>query len=342
MTRNGEFLTQSCTDPEAEYLVEGLIPRGQIILIAALPGEGKSHIVLNLVYHIAYGALFLGRRTRMGGVQILDNDNPRDVIVKRIRKTKNAIEGEGYNVHAEVDIQHYSGLRLDAKDKTVGAWAELRNVSHEIRPAVILIDNLAAFHSQDENRANEMRRVVDGIETLRDLCESSVVVVHHFNKGNGSFIKRLRGSTVLYAASEVAWEIRTLSRRDGRLESLGVIPQPRKGVTPLPFRVVVEDSNDSLRLRHDGEYRPVEDPALDKLGHMIFHIFLRDNIDRTVNDVKKVLSGMGSDSEIREALRQLDRMEALRVQREKSKSHRYVYSLRATECPWCRAGVPCR
>jgi hypothetical protein len=62
--RNGEFLKHDPLKDKGEnHLVDNLMPTGQIILMAGLPGEGKSFCSIGIAYHIAYIAPFLGKNT---------------------------------------------------------------------------------------------------------------------------------------------------------------------------------------------------------------------------------------------------------------------------------------
>jgi hypothetical protein len=181
-----------------------------------------------------------------------------------------------------------------------------------------------------------MERVSQSLLDIKALSSASVIVCHHFGKAkSGDVFHRLRGSSVIYARSETALEIRALKFRDGGLDSFGVIPQARKGRNISPFRVRLEENGGRLTFKNDGEYKPVSDPELDRLSHMVVHLFLLDKEERTVYDVKEKMAGMGSDSEIREALRTLHKMKLLKV-KQSGKSHRFMYSpVDNLSCSWC-------
>lgn len=334
--RNGEFLKYDpLKDQINNHLIDELIPSGQIVLAAGLPGEGKSFFTLGVAYYIAYGACFLEKNVSKGPVLILDSENPKKVLTERIEKIKRGLENDGYSNAAEVDIQHYSGFMLDNKV----TWTEIEKVIRDIKPVLITMDHQRCFHDQDENSSRGMEKVANAELDLLNICGSTVFVSHHFNKReSGSFYQRLRGSGVIYARSEAAFEIRALKHKGGRLESFGIIPQPRKEKLTLPIRVVLEETEEFIRFRNGGNYDPVGDPVLDDVSHKAAHIFIFDKKESTVNEIKEILAGMASDKEIRDSLRILEQKGIVEAKRSGS-SHKFVYAPKSSfVCPWCKPG----
>lgn len=328
--RNGDFLAKTLTSPTAS-IVSSLVQPNRSALWASIPGEGKSLVALALSYHIPYGAPFLDMEVTIGNVMIMDSENRLDVLQSRIKKIKKGLEDDGYRKQAEIDIQHYSGFFLDDKS----TWAAIRYAILAVNPSLILIDHLAAFHHQDENSESQMKKVTTGIEELMAITGSSVLVLHHFNKNdNRTFFKRLRGSSALYAKADAGCEVRSLSLSSGKLEKVGLIPQPKKDITPSPIRAKIEEGDSWMRLVYDGTYKPVEDPRLDKITHEILHIFLNAPTDEySVLDVKDILAGYASETEIRNVLRDCEKQGLLRMTPRQSNKFCYIYA--GVPCPWC-------
>ena len=330
--RNGDFLTKTPTSPTTG-IVGSLVQPNRLGLWASIPGEGKSLLAEAMLYHIAYGAPFLDMKVTVGNVMIIDSENRYDVLTSRIKKIKQGLEDAGYKKQGEIDIQHYSGLFLD--DKTKSTWADVANEILAVNPSLILIDHLAAFHRQDENSESQMKKVTAGIEELMQIRGSSILVLHHFNKNdNRTFFKRLRGSSALYATSDTACEVRTLSLNNGMLEKVGLIPQPRKDITPSPIRAKIEEGDNWLRVVSDGTYKPVEDPRMDRISHDIFHLFLNAPASElSVDDVHDNLAGYASDTEIRNVLRDCDKQGLLIMT--PRQSNKFCYRYAGVPCPWC-------
>lgn len=330
--RNGDFLKQTPSNPSG--MVGSLLQPNRLGLWASIPGEGKSLVAETMLYHIAYGAPFLGMTVTVGNVMIIDSENRLDVLQSRIRKIRKGLELDGYKKQAEIDIQHYSGFLLD--NKSVPAWADVANEILAVNPSLILIDHLAAFHHQDENSESQMKKVTAGIEELMQIRGSSVLVLHHFNKNdNGTFFKRLRGSSALYAKADAGCEVRSLSLNNGKLEKVGLIPQPKKDITPSPIRAKIIEGDSWLKVVYDGTYQPVEDPRMDRISHDIFHLFLNaPTSELSVNDVNDMLAGYASEHEIRNVLRDCDKQGLLEMT--PRQSNKFCYSYAGVPCPWCQ------
>jgi archaellum biogenesis ATPase FlaH len=328
--RDEDFLKNNPS--KAKDLIDGMLKTKRIGLIAGDPGSGKTFFTLGVAYHIAYGANFLNQKTNKGAILIIDRENSEEELRGRIRKIKKAIEEEGYSDKAEVEIQHYPCFLLN--DKRM--WSEIEKVIQDIRPVLITIDHLRAFHTLNENSSQDMEKIANYLIELSNICDSTIMVVHHFNKNvAGSFLKRLRGSIQIYARSEFAFEVRALSHNAGLLESFGVIPQPRKEKNISPFRVILEEDDKHIKFKYGGEYQPVEDPVLDTIAHRIAHVFIKDKEVYTVEKVKGILAGMASDRQVREALYTLEQKSIVSLTR-MGKAHKFEYMPKTDFCPWCQ------
>lgn len=342
--RNGDFTRKTIYSPQIDYIVEGLLGANRLSIWASVPGEGKSLLAETLCYHVAYGAPYLGMKVRTGSVMIIDSENRRDILVNRITKIKEGLKLDGHSGQGEIDIQHYSGFLLDDK----ATWHDVVSEIGVLHPSLIMIDHLAAFHHQNEDKEEQMKKVTAAIELLMSLTGSSVLVLHHFNKlDSGNFFKKLRGSSALYAICDAACEVRTLSKtEDGRLEKVGLIPQARKEITPAPIRVKVEEQDDWLKLVYDGTYKPIEDPKMDLLLHKFYHLFLEDQAEKTVKQVMSSSAGFASDYELRSCLRFLEHNLGLITSERKGKGGGFHYSLHCPpstqhiDCPWCNQRFP--
>lgn len=341
--RNGAFLKQTLK-PTTNYIVQDFLIPDRFALWASPPGEGKSILAEALIYSVAYGAPFIGKKVAGGNIMVIDSENRKDILVERISKIKQALENEGYKKQGEIEIQHYSGFLLDDKS----TWAPVEKEIKTLEPSVILIDHLACFHHQDENRENNMKIVTTAIEELMAIKGSSVVVLHHFNKyDTGNFFKRLRGSSALYAKCDVACEVRALSHSDGKLEKTGIIFQPRKDITPAPIRVKIEEGDNWMKLVYDGTYKPVDDPRLDDLAHKFYHEFLDpvDTDEITVKKMIKIVKSYATDTEVRLCLRFLEHNKGLISSERRGLGGGFHYSLnippgvKSLVCPWCNQTV---
>lgn len=326
--RNGHFLTPP--EIEQKYVVENMVGANRLVLWASIPGEGKSLLSEALLYHVAYGAPYLGMDVKVGNVLVIDSENRRDVLRGRCTRIKAGLEMDGFKKQGEVDFKHYSGFLLDVKE----TWKPIAEEIKELKPSLIVLDHLTMFHLQDEDNSKGMTKVCNLIEELMSIGNSSALVMHHLNKmHSGPFVKRLRGSIAIYAKSDCACEVRSLAHNNGKLEKAGLIFQPRKDAMPDPIRVRIEEGDDWLKVKHDGTYVPVEDYKMDSIYHDIYHALLKAGVEMSVNDVIETLEGYASSREVRDSLRELENR-ALLGKRMLNRG-KYMYKVVLKTCPWC-------
>ncbi|MGH9815734.1 MAG: AAA family ATPase, partial [Candidatus Acidiferrales bacterium] len=66
-----------------EWLVDGMVPRGGVTLIAGESGTGKTWLGLLLADGVSKGTTFLGRNCQRADVLYLDRENPESLIYER-------------------------------------------------------------------------------------------------------------------------------------------------------------------------------------------------------------------------------------------------------------------
>src|SRR5271165_3889035 len=70
--------------PRTEWIVEGLIPRAAVTLLAGEPGSYKSWLALTLLRSVLTGGKFLERECTALDVLYLDRENPLTVVRERL------------------------------------------------------------------------------------------------------------------------------------------------------------------------------------------------------------------------------------------------------------------
>ena len=65
-------------------MVEGILPRASVTLLAGEPGSYKTWLALALLRGVATGGNFLGRKCAQASVLYLDRENPLAVMRERL------------------------------------------------------------------------------------------------------------------------------------------------------------------------------------------------------------------------------------------------------------------
>ena len=182
--------------PPPNWLLEGLVARGDVTLETGAPGLGKSWVTMGLTVAVAdrhptfLGLPVLGH----GRVLYVDQENPNDVIFQRLNALGLTAEGK-----RNVRYLWNCGIRLDRDPD------EFLEEAMAYEPSLIVLDSLTRLHSRDENNAGEMATLFnEGIQPLARETGAAVVLIHHDSKAGAP-----RGSIDIVASADAALHIET-------------------------------------------------------------------------------------------------------------------------------------
>jgi len=174
-----------------EWIVDGIIPRSSVTLIAGEPGSYKSWLALALLRAVTTGGRFLNRESKRADVLYLDRENP--VAVVRERLAILGIESLGSS--------RIWGGWLPDSPPLIGD-VRLVQMARERRP-VLIIDSFIRFHSADENSASDMAPVMNDLRILANEG-ATIVALHHKSKTEGS---NYRGSSDIAGGVDTAFSV---------------------------------------------------------------------------------------------------------------------------------------
>ena len=173
-------------EQEASWLVNGWIPEGQITLIAADGGVGKTTLWVNIL-----AALSSGNRC------ILDSDSivrdpgkvifltSEDSVKKKLRRK---IREAGANLHNVITMDLSSDTTGELRDLKIGS-SKLAMLIRQIRPTLCVFDPLQGFLPRDINMGsrNEMRDSLAPLVALGEEVGTSFLIICHSNKRKGAW-----------------------------------------------------------------------------------------------------------------------------------------------------------
>lgn len=209
------------------YIVKGVLDVGAMSVIYGPSNSGKTFFALDLVYHIAIGAPWRGRRVKQAAVLYLAAEGGRGVInrVAALRQAHGvcevalAVKRAGLDLlHDQADLQHIVDIAA-----TVQA-------SHPGLPLVIVIDTLSRIMAGgDENSAADMTALIRNIDAIREATKSHVILVHHTGKDTA---RGARGHSSLRAATDTEIEV---ANENGARAALVTKQRDHQGGETFPF-----------------------------------------------------------------------------------------------------------
>lgn len=213
---------------EPDYLVEGLIERGNMVLVFGDPAAGKSFLTIDLGACVATGSAFHGRATKAGSVIYIAGEGHSGLARRRMAweaDRKFALADR----RAPLFVSTVAGNFLDTATTEV-VIAEIKATAEtEGPPALIIVDTLARnFGSGDENSTSDMNRFVAAIDRLKDQWSNcSALIVHHTGHGNKT---RSRGSFALTGAVDAEFRV----EKDGMVMTV-INTKMKDAPTPAPI-----------------------------------------------------------------------------------------------------------
>ena len=178
--------------PAVQWLIDGVVERGTLTLVAGREKEGKSLLTQALAACVASGGGDMaGIKCNPGRVLLVDAENGERVLHRRVRGLGLARE------HAQnVTIVEARGADLRRH------LAHLDDLLTSYRPDLLVLDSFRSLWTGDENAPGEASAVLDPLRNLVRGHDVAALLIHHAGK-SGTY----RGSTAIGASVENVLEL---------------------------------------------------------------------------------------------------------------------------------------
>jgi len=175
----------------SRFAWEGRVPMGALTIFAGNGGIGKSMILAWLTAQLTKGTLpgdLYGKPVTVA--LIAGEDDLDSVLVSRLTV-------------AGADLRHIRHLDTDVTDGDA-KWKDHPTIAddlvstrtglHEHGVSVLIVDPVVSMQSGNSNNLLDVRRDLNRLAALADELDLAIILVHHFNKGQGNASDRMSGS----------------------------------------------------------------------------------------------------------------------------------------------------
>tara|TARA_B110000116_G_scaffold83989_1_gene73137 strand:- start:240 stop:2162 length:1923 start_codon:yes stop_codon:yes gene_type:complete len=187
--------TSQRTPKPTEWLIENILPKRFNSVIAGTTGSKKSYWTMQLGMCLANEeSEFCGNKIHAKGIKVLyvDCEIGEEEYTRRYHRIKNHMNWKDNGNWLGISK---SGTTMDIY-KTVHEICE-----HHFNPDLIIIDSLYnSTGESDLSKSSPMSKVTNELVKYKDLYDTTILVVAHFNKGGdemGLNMTRMSGSSVL-------------------------------------------------------------------------------------------------------------------------------------------------
>jgi len=159
--------------PPQKFLVDGLIPAGQLVMLGGRGKAGKSWLVLQLIAAVDRGMPFLGKTTSRGKVLYLALEDGRRRLNQRPKILK-------WQPSPDVDI----AFKVDKFDAGGQGLAHIRQAIADKGYDLVVVDTLVKTlsGSADENNNTYMAAICNDLADMAHDSGAAILIVHHTSK----------------------------------------------------------------------------------------------------------------------------------------------------------------
>ncbi|MDC0275427.1 helicase RepA family protein [Verrucomicrobiales bacterium] len=159
-----------------EPVLEGIIGRGEKLILGGSSKAGKTYSLLNLASAITTGGKWLGHKCRKGRVLFLNFE----VSDARMAERNRLLEGAGVDM-AGVDFLNLRGAQFDWATLIEALEYSAQRMSYDL---LILDPVYKLLAGMEENNNTEVARGLAEVERIAVETGAAVAFAHHFSKGN--------------------------------------------------------------------------------------------------------------------------------------------------------------
>ena len=281
----GELITKAgdvkawmdATPPARQWIVDGMIPAGEIGRLVAPGGTGKSMVLLQLAVSVATGGInWLGFTPGQGAskVLILSAEDDTNELHRRFHAIGQGLKAAGELVHpaALSNVVPIAVRGMDLRLITTIDGAAVRDtgrvewlvkVIEQTEAKLVIMDPQMSFYGGEENSNKDAQVWIDTLRHITERTGVTLLIVHHANKaamnGNADGGTAARGASAFRDGCRFELNLAGMTEKDAKDHGIDVddrgryvrLTMPKANYAP-PFQGVwLERGNGGYLSRSD-------------------------------------------------------------------------------------------
>lgn len=211
--------------PKRAWVIQDFLPSKIVAAVIAAGGTGKSYLAMHIAVCVASGTPLFGRYQPRSAAKVvfISGEDDQHELQRRLHKVVAGLSPQArslvnQNLHfidladsfelfternskGEMEITKIPGLICDQIISQIGSDISL-----------VINDPVARFRGGDENFAADATRYVQALQQIRDKLNTSVLCLHHVNKGGGTGVNQnnARGSSAFIDGVRLVFQLNVL------------------------------------------------------------------------------------------------------------------------------------
>jgi len=197
------------------FVWDGYLPRGQVALLGAHGGTGKSTIALMLAVCTVLGRPLFGADTDQSNVLFVSLEDGVNIVRHRLASICRAwlidpeLLRDGLHVVDGTEHPELFSAETRGAGETTGSYFELRKIVQSENIGLVVVDNASDAFGGDEIQRRQVRAFMRSLAVVARLTDCAVMLLAHVDK-NTSRNKKAEGGEG-YSGS-TAWHNSARSR----------------------------------------------------------------------------------------------------------------------------------
>ncbi|MGH2413593.1 MAG: AAA family ATPase, partial [Microcystaceae cyanobacterium] len=203
-----------------EWVLPGILPKGETVLLAALAKTGKTLLATDIAYAVLSGEKVIGETPGVKGrVLLISSDESANSTRRRLRARGFDLLSEAKNLRimTHLDIADLSPLEKELED---------------FRPQLVIIDSLTSI-TRDCGVSEKDAEFAQPIYKLKELLSrygAAGILIHHHNKDKeAKGINKVSGSARIVAATWGIWQLIATDPNNDKNPTRWLKVKPREG-----------------------------------------------------------------------------------------------------------------
>ena len=167
--------------PPQEFIAD-IFPKGAISMVVGASGVGKTWFMLRLVCDLSVGGSILdgfAYEPQPKRIVIFAGETGHELLIRRLKATSWKANKDNVMIYSALEARR-NKIILDL-DNARGQ-ANITSIVKEYKPDLVFFDTLSGFHTQDENKADAMKPIVNYLMDLGNATGIADVLMHHTRK----------------------------------------------------------------------------------------------------------------------------------------------------------------